>query len=140
MTTEDYGLLLRSPRPDVRELALRAHSRLIAEPITAAEQWLEAVQADGEGVLKQLKRGEAQPVGVCVHTGEGPYGEWEMLWEGTVFRGYVFADGSLLWKGLFVWRRAILLAGTGAADADALWYSAEPVVLRRATEEEINQG
>ena len=64
MTTEDYGLLLRSPRPDVRELALRAYPRLIAESITAAEQWLEAVQADGEGVLKQLKRGEAQPVGV----------------------------------------------------------------------------
>jgi hypothetical protein len=45
----------------------------------------------------------------------------------------------LLWKGLFVWRRAILLAGSGALDADALWYSAESVVLRRATEEEINE-
>jgi hypothetical protein len=132
-------LLLNSPRPDVRELALRASSRLIAQPLTAAERWLEAVHSHGEGILKQLKPDEAQPVGVCVHTGDSPYGEWEMFWEGTLFLGYVFADGSLLWKGLSVWRRAFLLAGTGAADADALWYSAEPVVLRRATEEEIDQ-
>jgi hypothetical protein len=139
MTAEEYSLLLLSPRADVRELALRAQSRLLAQPITAAERWLERVQAAGKGELDQFNSGDAQRVHVCVQAGNGPYGEWEACWEGAVFPGYFFPeDGSLLWKGLFVWRKAVLLAGTGAADPKALWYSGEPVVLRLASEEEID--
>jgi hypothetical protein len=135
MTSEEYRSLLLSPRADVRELAIRAQSRLLAQPITLAERWLERVQAGCE--LDQL---DAQPVHVCVHGGNGPHGEWELCWEGTVFPGYFFAeDGSLLWKGLSVWRKASLLGGTGAADAKALWYSGEPVVLRLASEEETEE-
>lgn len=137
MTSEEYSSLLLSPRADVRELAIRAQARLLAQPNTAAERWLQRVQAGDKGELDQL---DAQRVHVCVHVGNGPHGEWELCWEGTVFPGYFFAeDGSLLWKGLSVWRKAFLLAGTGAADANALWYSGEPVVLRLASEEEADE-
>jgi hypothetical protein len=140
LTEAQLAGLLEHPAAKIRELAIRALPRLTAPGSTAADRWARQVCRGEEAALAQLKRcAGAEFFPVMVYAPDHVAARSALHSPAELFPAYHFAeDASVLWSAGSMWRAAVLL-GPGELADGSIWYSSESVLLRPASDEELDE-
>lgn len=140
LSATDISVLLATPAGSIREHALRALPRLADRIPTVSDRWLIRVVEGKEAALEQLRRCsgvEFWPVVACAW--EHSLSSREFRAGGELFPAFHFEeDRSVLWNARLSWRAARSLTSGEQTGDGALWHSPEPVLLRLASDEELD--